>query len=192
MSWKLSNELMSSIRHYAKFPATGVSLRQMVQFGENPSVGMSQEPNYKRSASLVILTQNLSGTMYRAAQFLGEELPIRLAHRVMELDELPDGLSEMPSIMKVKNWYAESFEVSHTVKAFKVYKAHGILGSYNLIEALHNFRGERTAAETSPATTTSKRDDPKPQRESRAIRQERWGRRECQSRCKEELLCFHR
>ena len=31
---------MDTIRHYAKFPATGVSLRQMVQFGEKPSVGM--------------------------------------------------------------------------------------------------------------------------------------------------------
>lgn len=30
---------MDTIRHYAKFPATGVSLRQMVQFGEKPSVG---------------------------------------------------------------------------------------------------------------------------------------------------------
>lgn len=41
-----------------------------------------------------------------------EELPIRLAHRVKDLDELPLGLSDMPSIKKVKNWYAQSFEVS--------------------------------------------------------------------------------
>lgn len=40
-----------------------------------------------------------------------EELPVRLAHRVKELDELPHNLSEMPSIKKVKNWYAQSFEV---------------------------------------------------------------------------------
>lgn len=40
-----------------------------------------------------------------------EELPIRLAHRVKELDELPHNLSAMPSINKVKNWYAQSFEV---------------------------------------------------------------------------------
>jgi pyruvate dehydrogenase kinase 2/3/4 len=39
-----------------------------------------------------------------------EELPIRLAHRVKELDELPQNLSQMPSIVKVKNWYAESFQ----------------------------------------------------------------------------------
>lgn len=40
-----------------------------------------------------------------------EELPIRLAHRVKELDGLPHNLSRMPSIEKVKKWYAESFEV---------------------------------------------------------------------------------
>ncbi|KAG8413936.1 [Pyruvate dehydrogenase (acetyl-transferring)] kinase isozyme 2 [Metarhizium acridum] len=44
-------------------------------------------------------------------QFLAEELPIRLAHRVQELDDLPDGLNEMPSVMKVKDWYAQSFEL---------------------------------------------------------------------------------
>jgi hypothetical protein len=40
-----------------------------------------------------------------------EELPVRLAHRVKDLDHLPDKLHEMPSIQKVKNWYAQSFEV---------------------------------------------------------------------------------
>ena len=40
-----------------------------------------------------------------------DELPVRLAHRVKDLDHLPDKLHEMPSIQKVKNWYAQSFEV---------------------------------------------------------------------------------
>ncbi|GAB7362517.1 hypothetical protein MBLNU230_g2836t1 [Neophaeotheca triangularis] len=89
MSWKRSAELMNQISHYSKFPATGVSLRQMVQsVGSNPS----------------------TGTLFRASQFLSEELPIRLAHRVEELDDLPDGLNEMPSINRVKDWYAQSFQ----------------------------------------------------------------------------------
>ncbi|OMP84586.1 [Pyruvate dehydrogenase [lipoamide]] kinase, mitochondrial [Diplodia seriata] len=88
MSWKKTAELMNTIRHYAGFPATGVSLRQMVQFGERPS----------------------TGTLFRASQFLSEELPIRLAHRVQELEELPDGLNDMPSIKRVQDWYAQSFE----------------------------------------------------------------------------------
>lgn len=51
------------------------------------------------------------GTLFRASQFLSEELPIRLAHRVQELGDLPDSLNEMPSIKKVQDWYAQSFEV---------------------------------------------------------------------------------
>jgi pyruvate dehydrogenase kinase 2/3/4 len=50
------------------------------------------------------------GTLFRASQFLSEELPIRLAHRVEELGDLPDGLNEMSSIKKVQDWYAQSFE----------------------------------------------------------------------------------
>lgn len=53
----------------------------------------------------------LLGTLFRASQFLSEELPIRLAHRVQELGDLPDGLNEMPSIKRVQDWYAQSFEV---------------------------------------------------------------------------------
>lgn len=55
------------------------------------------------------------GTLFRASQFLSEELPIRLAHRVQELGDLPDGLNDMPSIKKVQDWYSQSFEVRRTI-----------------------------------------------------------------------------
>ncbi|GAA6026331.1 hypothetical protein JCM8202_001943 [Rhodotorula sphaerocarpa] len=86
--FSFTDALRRQIAHYATFPQTGVSLRQMVMFGQNPS----------------------QGTLLRASQFLAAELPIRLAHRVKELDELPQGLHKMPSIEKVKRWYAQSFE----------------------------------------------------------------------------------
>ncbi|KAI8984283.1 mitochondrial branched-chain alpha-ketoacid dehydrogenase kinase-domain-containing protein [Mycotypha africana] len=85
---QLSPQLFDKIKHFAKFPQTGVSLRQMVMFGQTPS----------------------QGTLFGASQFLHEELPIRLAHRVKELEELPRNLSQMPSIIKVKHWYAQSFK----------------------------------------------------------------------------------
>jgi hypothetical protein len=61
MAWKATAELSNLIKHYANFPATGVSLRQMyapsvqevlfaaptfgrVQFGSNPSTGESRYP----------------------------------------------------------------------------------------------------------------------------------------------------
>ena len=50
-------------------------------------------------------------TLFRASLFLSEELPIRLAHRVQDLRHLPEGLNDMPSIRKVQDWYAQSFEV---------------------------------------------------------------------------------
>lgn len=39
----LAAQLMETIKHYSNFPATGVSLRQMVQFGSNPSTGMARQ-----------------------------------------------------------------------------------------------------------------------------------------------------
>ncbi|KAI7826308.1 alpha-ketoacid dehydrogenase kinase [Kickxella alabastrina] len=83
----ITNELATKISHFARFPQTGVSLRQMVEFGQNPS----------------------QGTLLRAAQFLHDELPIRLAHRVVELDTLPDNLNQMPSVLRVKRMYIDSF-----------------------------------------------------------------------------------
>ena len=50
-----------------------------------------------------------SATILRASQFVRDELPIRLAHRVVELENLPHDLSNMPSVNKVKNWYTQSF-----------------------------------------------------------------------------------
>jgi pyruvate dehydrogenase kinase 2/3/4 len=54
-------------------------------------------------------------TIIQVAQFLHHELPIRLAHRAMELEELPHGLSEMPSVRTVRDWYVESFNDLMTV-----------------------------------------------------------------------------
>ena len=109
MSWKKSEALMDTIKHYSSFPATGVSLRQMVQFGEKPSTGMPCFTCWKFPC--LCLIHHSLGTLFRASQFLSEELPIRLAHRVQELADLPDGLNEMVSIKKVQDWYAQSFEV---------------------------------------------------------------------------------
>ncbi|KDD74132.1 mitochondrial branched-chain alpha-ketoacid dehydrogenase kinase [Helicosporidium sp. ATCC 50920] len=45
-----------------------------------------------------------------SAQFLQNELPVRLAHRVAELETVPYGLSGKASVMKVRDWYVESFK----------------------------------------------------------------------------------
>ena len=44
-----------------------------------------------------------------SAQFLHNELPVRLAHRVAELENLPFGLSDMPQVLDVGTGAMESF-----------------------------------------------------------------------------------
>lgn len=86
--WELTKQLREQIYKYANYQQTSVSLRQMVQFGPNPS----------------------PGSIFLASQFIVEELPIRLALKVKDLENAPLGLSNAPSTIKVKNWYAQSFE----------------------------------------------------------------------------------
>ncbi|GBG58838.1 hypothetical protein CBR_g238 [Chara braunii] len=67
---------------------TGVSLKNMMDFGSYPT-----------ERNLLI-----------SAQFLHKELPIRLAHRVVELENLPYGLSLKAPVLKVRDWYVDSFQ----------------------------------------------------------------------------------
>ena len=94
----------------------------------------------------------LPGTLFRASQFLSEELPIRLAHRVQELGDLPDGLNEMESITRVQDWYAQSFEVSqNSGNAYwrgKVVLIDFQIGNHHPAEAESQFRHQRTPDKT--------------------------------------------
>ncbi|KAI5957339.1 pkp1 [Candida jiufengensis] len=86
--WELTSKLKDKIFKYALYNQTPVSLRQMVQFGPSPS----------------------PGSIFLASKFIVEELPIRLAKKVKDLELAPLGLNESPSTIKVKNWYAQSFQ----------------------------------------------------------------------------------
>jgi pyruvate dehydrogenase kinase 2/3/4 len=66
---------------------TGVSLRSMMDFGAQPT------PRH----------------LLLSAQFLHRELAIRIARRALELDSLPCGLSSKPAVLKVRDWYLDSF-----------------------------------------------------------------------------------
>lgn len=58
---------------------SGVSLKYMLDFGANP----------------------IERQLVLSAQFLHNELPVRLAHRVAELENLPFGLSAKSPVLKV-------------------------------------------------------------------------------------------
>lgn len=77
---------LETINALSKKQQTSVSLREMVQYGRIPQ----------------------PVKLFRGSQFLLHELPIRLAHRVVELDNLPHDLSKMPSVARVREWYTQS------------------------------------------------------------------------------------
>ncbi|GLJ44841.1 hypothetical protein SUGI_0943310 [Cryptomeria japonica] len=79
--------LAEEIKKCSLMKQTGVSLKHMMEFSLHPS------DNY----------------LLFSAQFLHKELPVRLAHRVTELENLPHGLSSQDEVLKVRDWYVDSF-----------------------------------------------------------------------------------
>ncbi|KAK9829227.1 hypothetical protein WJX72_004611 [[Myrmecia] bisecta] len=92
-------EVVDDIFSQALQKQTGVSLKYMLDFGSNP----------------------IERQLVLSAQFLHNELPVRLAHRVAELENLPYGLSAKPHVLKVRDWYVESFK---ELRSFKPVKDH--------------------------------------------------------------------
>ena len=86
----VSRSVVDDIFRCALKKQQGVSLKYMMDFGRRVEAA-SQE------------------AMRVSADFLHEELPVRLAHRVAELENLPLGLSEKPQVRRVRDWYVDSF-----------------------------------------------------------------------------------
>ena len=84
---KFSKEVVDDIYRGSFRSQTGVSLKYMLDFGAQP----------------------IHRQLMVSAQFLHNELPVRLAHRVAELENLPFGLSDMAQVLDVRDWYVESF-----------------------------------------------------------------------------------
>lgn len=82
----MPSELDASVRQWGSRQTTAVSLKDLCEIGLDE----------KRRL--------------RHARFLHEELCIRLAQRVMELESLPYGLPERPGIRAVISWYTEFLE----------------------------------------------------------------------------------
>ncbi|KAJ9537131.1 hypothetical protein OSB04_029864, partial [Centaurea solstitialis] len=82
-----SKALIDEVHRWGAMKQTGVTLRYMMEFGSR-------------------LTHR---NHILAAQFLHKELPIRIARRAIELESLPYGLSEKPAVLKVRDWYLDSF-----------------------------------------------------------------------------------
>ncbi|XP_060572186.1 pyruvate dehydrogenase (acetyl-transferring) kinase isozyme 2, mitochondrial-like isoform X2 [Ruditapes philippinarum] len=84
------------VDHYSQYHPSPLSMKTLVDFGSK------------------------TGTEASSFEFLRQELPVRLANIMKEINHLPDNLQQMPSVAMVRNWYQASFteilEFEDTVK----------------------------------------------------------------------------
>jgi len=78
----------------AEKPQTGISLRDLIAFGKDPS----------------------PAKMTYASQWIYRELRVRLARQVCLMDQFPYGLNLMPSVRTVRDWYFESYKDLLSIK----------------------------------------------------------------------------
>eukprot|EP00123_Amoebidium_parasiticum_P009183 comp19310_c0_seq1/m.22178 comp19310_c0_seq1/g.22178 ORF comp19310_c0_seq1/g.22178 comp19310_c0_seq1/m.22178 type:complete len:461 (-) comp19310_c0_seq1:99-1481(-) len=81
-------DIMRLINQYVAYRQTPVSLQQFTDFGRNINVT----------------------TALNSCKFLRSELPVRLAHMVKEIDDIPPPLLKMKTVQMVRGWYLQSFK----------------------------------------------------------------------------------
>ncbi|KAL1512086.1 hypothetical protein AB1Y20_005358 [Prymnesium parvum] len=91
--------LEEEMKRLASYPQTSVSLKATLDTGLGLLLPEAQGGELNRRQRMLI----------QIATFLRRELPVRLARRVIELQSLPEGLHSMPSVVRVREWYEQSF-----------------------------------------------------------------------------------
>ncbi|CAJ1959526.1 unnamed protein product [Cylindrotheca closterium] len=94
-----NHEISDLIHEYASKKQTTISLKDMMLMNS-----VSDTDHYQAREKRVLREQMLM----QMATMLQEELPIRLAHRIQDLDSLAV-LQEMPSVQQVRSTYLSSF-----------------------------------------------------------------------------------
>ncbi len=89
MNSDLTQRQMMTLHVVAARRPTPLTMQQLFEFGKN---------GHDREQSLIV-----------AARFIQVEVPIRIARMAIELEHLAGGLAEMPSVIKTRLRYIESF-----------------------------------------------------------------------------------
>ncbi|KAL4294041.1 hypothetical protein AHAS_Ahas18G0188400 [Arachis hypogaea] len=102
MATRISKKVMEEVHQWGSMKQHGVTLKYMMEFGSNPT----------------------DKNLLLSAQFLHIELPVRIARRSIELENLPCGLSQKPAVLKahytiVRDWYLDSFRDLRSFREIK-------------------------------------------------------------------------
>jgi pyruvate dehydrogenase kinase 2/3/4 len=82
----------------AQRPQVSVSMQSLL----DTAMGLNRHrvPGARKDTSMPVEMQ--------VARFLHRELPVRFAHRIVELKNLPHGLANEESVVTVREWYEQS------------------------------------------------------------------------------------
>lgn len=109
-----STQVLDLINHHARKPQTSASLQTLMKTGRGEFLHKmeKQMPTSGGYASVDDLPEEQSEAtplvLLQVASFLRRELPIRLAHRIQDLQRVPM-LQDMASVRQVKELYTTSF-----------------------------------------------------------------------------------
>ena len=95
-----------TLEEYADRRQTSVNMETLLKTGYGYLLDKTHHTKDDTSGAM----STRERTLVQVASFLHREMPVRFAHRARELQRLPYGLAEMPSIQTVCRWYKESFQ----------------------------------------------------------------------------------
>ena len=99
MGQRPNESLEEELQRLAGYAQTSVSLKATLDTGLGLLLPESEGGSMDKKQHVLI----------QIASFLRREMPVRLARRVVELHNLPEGLHSMPSVVRVREWYEQSF-----------------------------------------------------------------------------------
>ncbi|XP_792733.3 pyruvate dehydrogenase (acetyl-transferring) kinase isozyme 2, mitochondrial [Strongylocentrotus purpuratus] len=79
--------MQAQMEYYSKFSPSPLSIKQFMDFGQSKDVDSA-----------------------KSFVFLRQELPVRIANIMKEINLLPEKLLQMPSVRMVQGWYQQTFE----------------------------------------------------------------------------------
>lgn len=99
------------VDHYSRFSPSPLSMKQFIDFGKilhNGCLAQHTVKYNKLSAMFVFFPPTTPGSENACEKtsfmFLREELPVRLANIMKEINLLPDNLLRTPSVRLVQSW----------------------------------------------------------------------------------------
>lgn len=101
----VSDEVAESIKQYAHKPQTSASLLTLMKTGRGDFLHKTYGTSTDNGDDSKVATDKI---LMQVAGFLRHEMPIRLAHRIQDLERVPF-MKEMQSVQQVKELYITSF-----------------------------------------------------------------------------------